>query len=1488
MRTIYLLLMSLFVTSGIQAQNPPIGLQTILTDSTTVQLEWQAPIEGQLSELAWTNSINATAIGLTSGGSFSIAARWEPSQIVAYTGFSIRQISFYANSSTSSYTLKVWKGTQGSLLVYSQPINNVVAGAWNLVTLNDAVPLDINEELWVGIDIYNQANEYPAGLDSGPPVIGYGDKLKFQGTWENLSDYGLYGNWSLKALLQNTSGKIAILGDPKPEIEINKSNGKLESIRLRPVKDVDHSAKSPAQTPDSYKVYRNQQIIGSTTDLTFLESGLAPGYYTYGVTAVYEGIESIPAESSIVIGQAPYTIMPEIFTGSFPSDQTSQRTITFYNNSPNPVVWQGTVDNYYLLLEPFQGTIPSGGSQTITLTFYVYGFNPGTYNNTLTFTTSDPSFPVVSYPITFSVFQQAQIYLYQTELNFGNTALGQTATRQLMIYNGGYDTLKLSNISTTDASFSSSVSSFDIPPFYQKAFVVYFTPQNLQYYNASLTFDINVQGSNPYTVPLTGNAILQGPLYLNAALQPNNDVQLEWLSSSANNGNWISYCSETISTSLGLGDAGTFQMAARWPAGTLSTFDGLQLVKTAFFPTSATSYYTLKIWTGPNAETLLVNQPITTFNVNQVNEVVLNSQVVIDATRDLWIGYEIQQLFSEYPAAVTNDQALGGLSDLINLGDGWATLTEYGFPNSWYIKGFISQSGTLLPLASPVAETKFDPNPTAGLVSQRIEQSQTVKSRTVVPVFQGYNLYRNGQKLNNDLLQETEYTDPTPGNGTFTYGITTMYDLGESLATEKLIQIGGPVLSVSPQPIVATIEYGQTATLNLVFSNTGQSTLTWSPYELPYFYQLNAANNSIEPGQSVEVAFTILTEYFTPGFNTIPIRIQTNNLNNPITVVPTEITVELGDLTVIIESDTLDFGMVPLNQYVIQQFNVTNGSSFPIYLYAGSDVIHFQPYLLNYYLMPGETTQIVISFYGSQPGLYTGNLGLSTYIGNEQVTFTAVMKAVVSLPPPAGFTGEVDGQSVNLSWYPPGSNPGLLQYGSGTPFTAVGYSSEGTLVAAAKFSPVELMPYVGKQLSSIAFYTWSNLPYFTAKIFTGSNAENLIFEQAIANPAVMGWNEVQLSSPITITANDYLWIGYEMIQTGFDFPAGVDIGPAIEGKGDLVSLNGSEWSTLSNYGLPYNWNIRGTLESNNNNGVSQPIVLERINRKPSAEVPALAIKETSSAKSTAVNGNLLGYNLYRDGQQLNSSLIQVLNYTDIPNITGTINYGLTAVYDIGESVATTIEVLLEPAMNLPEGWEFTRTSSVHNIYIPTSAAMQGLSINDGDMFGVFWDDNGTQHCAGAALYENGVLLVRAYGDNPATPQKDGFQVGDLIHWKFHEHDNDLTYNMSVTYDHSMPNYDGSFQLLGLSMLASMETGITRLNDNNDMLINVYPNPTNGQVKLEGLVSGVTIKVFNMTGRIIQQTVTTGNEHTLLIENNGVFLIEVNNDNQIMRKKIIVN
>ena len=48
-----------------------------------------------------------------------------------------------------------------------------------------------------------------------------------------------------------------------------------------------------------------------------------------------------------------------------------------------------------------------------------------------------------------------------------------------------------------------------------------------------------------------------------------------------------------------------------------------------------------------------------------------------------------------------------------------------------------------------------------------------------------------------------------------------------------------------------------------------------------------------------------------------------------------------------------------------------------------------------------------------------------------------------------------------------------------------------------------------------------------------------------------------------------------LCRTIGEYPAGVDQGPAITGKGDLISVDGSPWQALSfNPDLDYNWNLQ--------------------------------------------------------------------------------------------------------------------------------------------------------------------------------------------------------------------------------------------------------------------------------------------------------------------------
>lgn len=72
-----------------------------------------------------------------------------------------------------------------------------------------------------------------------------------------------------------------------------------------------------------------------------------------------------------------------------------------------------------------------------------------------------------------------------------------------------------------------------------------------------------------------------------------------------------------------------------------------------------------------------------------------------------------------------------------------------------------------------------------------------------------------------------------------------------------------------------------------------------------------------------------------------------------------------------------------------------------------------------------------------------------------------------------------------------------------------------------------------------------------------------------------GFYEIELSSPIALDDHEQIWIGFEWEQTeiGAYIPF-TDDGPAVAGKGDLVSQNGgASFATLSGYGLDYNWGM---------------------------------------------------------------------------------------------------------------------------------------------------------------------------------------------------------------------------------------------------------------------------------------------------------------------------
>jgi hypothetical protein len=149
-----------------------------------------------------------------------------------------------------------------------------------------------------------------------------------------------------------------------------------------------------------------------------------------------------------------------------------------------------------------------------------------------------------------------------------------------------------------------------------------------------------------------------------------------------------------------------------------------------------------------------------------------------------------------------------------------------------------------------------------------------------------------------------------------------------------------------------------------------------------------------------------------------------------------------------------------------------------------------------------------------------------------------------------------------------------------------------TYIGGARFTSSITGPLTGGELQFVQFYYSQAATGLKIKIYDAGTATApgaLLLDQTLTlgSLTVGSWNEVELSTYIPISGND-LWICLEVADaTAAAFPFGVDAGPA-DPNGDFVNDSGT-WQHLVDFGLNYNWNIRGVVEDS---PAPPPIFLE--------------------------------------------------------------------------------------------------------------------------------------------------------------------------------------------------------------------------------------------------------------------------------------------------------
>ncbi|MCO5264509.1 MAG: choice-of-anchor J domain-containing protein [Lentimicrobium sp.] len=238
-----------------------------------------------------------------------------------------------------------------------------------------------------------------------------------------------------------------------------------------------------------------------------------------------------------------------------------------------------------------------------------------------------------------------------------------------------------------------------------------------------------------------------------------------------------------------------------------------------------------------------------------------------------------------------------------------------------------------------------------------------------------------------------------------------------------------------------------------------------------------------------------------------------------------------------------------------------------------------------------------------------------------------------------------------------------LSYGDGVYADAIGLTDFSPITVAVQWNPADLAAYDGRAFDKVnIYYGTGSVGNILLQVWEGTT---LIREEAVTSTIVgESWNELSFNSPVVIDATKSYRVGYTV--SNYDaYPCGAQ-NYAGTPNSDLVFLDGV-WDNLNNY-IPYSWLIETHIGEATAATANVPVQSSVISKATSANLVSSPVAVNVNRSEAGRNRAFLGYNVYREGVQVNSELVLENTYQDTPGTPGNYCYTVTAVYSLcGES-----------------------------------------------------------------------------------------------------------------------------------------------------------------------------------------------------------------------------
>lgn len=240
------------------------------------------------------------------------------------------------------------------------------------------------------------------------------------------------------------------------------------------------------------------------------------------------------------------------------------------------------------------------------------------------------------------------------------------------------------------------------------------------------------------------------------------------------------------------------------------------------------------------------------------------------------------------------------------------------------------------------------------------------------------------------------------------------------------------------------------------------------------------------------------------------------------------------------------------------------------------------------------------------------------------------------LEPAATVSGN---KNVSLTWKSPlaeAGNPATASWSTGVHADQLGISDGGYFYAASVWEAEDLVPYRNKKLSSVSVQLVNPCSYLALHII--KDGETIYRKTYDGNILYDGtFTDITVDEPITIEPGATYYFALQLMNASGIMPLAMDDSPAVNGKGNALSMDGKTWFPASYQGIAGNFNINVNFD----------------------------------AADSAAEQEPSGYNVYRNGQKLNGEPLTATGYEDVVEETGVHEYAITSVYaDGGESAKT--------------------------------------------------------------------------------------------------------------------------------------------------------------------------------------------------------------------------